>query len=149
MSSFAQVVDNPETPVIKKDLSEVTRSKILLELKSLSSVPFDQVEKKLQEFNGKVLYYVQRRNSECKGEFSSIEINENGESELVKRKLSQSERSLCLLELVHFRKNYLNEIFKIRKRLLILTQNQQLKDLENIHKESIRKMDELTTKLSK
>lgn len=148
-SAFAQVVDNPETPGIKKELSEITKSKILLELKKINSLPTDKVENKLQRFNGQVLYYVQRRDKECKGEFSSIELTETGESEVVKRKLSKSERKLCLMELVNFRKNYLNEVFKIRKKMLIQTQNQQLKDLEAIRKESVQKMDELAKKLSK
>lgn len=149
MSAFAQVVDDLETPGVKKELSEITKSKLLTELKSINALSADEIESKLQKFNGQVLYYVQRRDKECKGEFSSIELNESGESEVVKRKLSKSEKKLCLMELVNFRKNYLNEVFKMRKKMLIQTHNQQLKDLEAIRKESVQKMDELAKKLSK
>ncbi len=149
LCAFAQVVDEPETPGVKKELSEITKSKLLSELKGFNALTADKIENKLQNFNGQILYYVQRRDKECKGVFSSIELNESGESEVVKRKLSKSEKKLCLMELVNFRKNYLNEVFKIRKKMLIRTHNQQLKDLETIRKESIQKMDELAKKLSK
>ena len=149
LSAFAQVVDDLETPGVKKELSEITKSKLLSELKGFNALTADKIENKLQKFNGQVLYYVQRRDKECKGEFSSIELNESGESEVVKRKLSKSEKKLCLMELVNFRKNYLNEVFKIRKKMLIRSHNQQLKDLETIRKESVQKMDELAKKLSK
>ena len=148
-SSFAQVVEDPETPGIKKELSEMTKSKLLLELKSLNSLPLETVENEIQKYNAHVLFYVQQRDKECKGEFKSIELDEKGESEVVKRKLSKSERKLCLMELVNFRKNYINEIFKMRKKIMIKGHNQQVKDLETIRKESIQKMDELAKKLSK
>lgn len=148
LPAFAQVVEDVETPGVKQELSEVTKSKLILELKALNKLPADKVESELQKFNNQVLYYVQQRDKECKGEFSSIELNEQGESEIIKRKLSQSERKLCLLELVNFRKNYLNEVFKIRKKIMIGYHNQQLKDLEQTRKESIKKMEEFAKKLS-
>lgn len=151
-ASFAQVVDDIDTQEgtsAKKELSEITKSKLLLELKTFTKLPLETVEGEIQKYNDDVLFYVQQRDKECKGEFSSIELDENGESEVVKRKLSKSERKLCLMELVNFRKNYINEIFKIRKKILIKDHNQQVKDLEAIRKESIQKMDELSKKLSK
>lgn len=149
INTFAQVVDNVDTPRVKKELSDITKAKLLLELKSFHKLPLNEVEHHLQKFNDQVHYYVQIKDKECKGEFSSIELNENGESEVVKRKLSKSEKKLCLMELVNFRKKYLNEIFKMRKKILIRDQNQQLKDLETIRRESIKEMDELSKKLSK
>lgn len=145
----AQVVDDVDTKGEKvTELSEITKSKLLLELKELNKFSAHEVEGMLQKFNKRVLYYVQQRDKECKGEFSSIEINEEGESEIVKRKLSKSERKLCLLELVNFRKSYLIEVFKIRKKILKYNQKQELADLENIRQESLKKMEELAKKLS-
>ena len=131
----AQVVEDVDShPTSKEELSEMTKAKLLKQLKKLGNLSEDKIESELQKYNNQVLYYVQQRDKECKGEFSSIEINENGESEVLKRKLSKSERKLCLLELVNFRKNYLNEVFKIRKKLMVRDHNQQLIDLENIRK---------------
>lgn len=150
--AYGQVVDDIDSQGAqhdKKEVSELTKSKLLFELKSFNQKPIDEVEVEIQKFNHKVLYYVQQRDKECKGEFSSIELNDKGESEVVKRKLSKTERKLCLIELVNFRKSYINEVFKIRKKIMVSSHNQQLKELELIRSESIKKMDDLVSDLTK
>lgn len=150
--SYGQVVDDISTSVKverKNEISEVTKSNLLTELTSLHNKKLSEVELEIQNFNKKVLYYVQTRDKECKGEFSSIELNEDGESKVVKRKLSKTEKKLCLIDLVNFRKTYINQVFEIRKKILINNHNKQVDELESIRKESIKKMDDLVSDLTK
>lgn len=144
------MVDEIDTKATNaKEFSQITRDQLVEELKELNKMTPDQAELLIEKYNEKVIFYTQQRDSECKGEFSSIEINEKGESEVVKRKLSKDEVKLCLVELVNFRKNYVNEIFNVRKKILIRDQNDQLNQLENIRNQNIQKLDEIATKLSK
>jgi hypothetical protein len=146
---FGQVVQDIDKPSDKKLLSQITKESLISELGSLKSRNINELEEEISIFNRKVSYYILNRDKECKGEFSSVEINSNGTSEIVKRILSKEERRLCLLELIYFRKKYVSEIFKIRKKLLKFEHKKQLLNLDKIRVKSISSLDQLTSKLSK
>ncbi len=147
--SFAQVVEDIDSPSEKKLLSEITKESLVKELKEFNTKDTNVLEEEISSFNKRVSHYIQSRDKECKGQFSSVEINSNGDSEIVKRKLSRQERKLCLLELIHFRKRYVSEIFKVRKKLLLFEHQKQIKNLEKIRVKSITSLEHLSSKLSK
>lgn len=147
--SYAQVVEDIDSPSEKKLLSEITKESLVKELKEFNTKDTNELEEEISKFNKRVSYYIQSRDKECKGQFSSVEINSNGDSEIVKRKLSKQERKMCLLELIHFRKKYVSEIFKVRKKLLLSEHQKQINNLEKIRVKSITSLDQLSNKLSK
>lgn len=146
--SFAQVVEGGDKPSQKKLLSEMTKESLTKELESFKNKEIKILEEEIGVFNKKVSYYIQNRDRECKGDFSSIEINSKGESEIVKRKLNKDEIKLCHLELINFRKKYVSEIFKVRKQILLEQQKKQLENLEDIRLKSIMSLDQIANKLS-
>lgn len=150
LPALAQVVDDIDVPKsVKKELSEIIKMELLKELRELSTESVAKIDHRLEEYNRKVLFYIQQRDKECKGEFSSVEIDEKGESEVVKRKLSKTEKKLCLLDLVNFRKEYINKIFLARSKALKAKQLKQIKNLEQIRISTIKKLDAIAVKLSK
>jgi len=148
-SVLGQIVADIDKPSDKKLLSQITKESLISELGSLKSRNINELEEEISIFNRKISYYILNRDKECKGEFSSVEINSKGSSEIVKRRLSKEERRLCLLELIYFRKKYVSEIFKIRKKLLKFEHKKQLINLDKIRVKSISSLDQLTSKLSK
>lgn len=148
-SVLGQVVSDIDKPSDKKLLSQITKESLIEKLGTLKTKEKSELEEEISSFNKKVSYYIQSRDKECKGEFSSVEINSTGTSEIVKRKLSKEERRLCLLELIYFRKKYIAEIFIIRKKLLKFEHEKQLANLDKIKLKSITSLDQLADKLSK
>lgn len=146
--AFAQVVEDLDKPSEKKLLSQITKESLLKELSEFQTKDISELEEVISKYNQRVAYYIQSRDKECKGFFSSVEINSNGESEIVRRKLSKEERKLCLLELIHFRKKYVSEIFKVRKKLLLFEHNKQIENLNSLRAKSISSLDQLATKLT-
>ncbi len=147
--SFGQVVEGASKPSDAKILSEITKENLIQELQGFDKKDIKVLEREIVDFNKKVSLYIQNRDKECKGNFSSIEINSKGESEVVTRKLSRSEIKLCHLELIYFRKKYVNEIFKIRKKILVEEQAKQLENLDQIRLKSIQSLEQLANKLAK
>lgn len=148
-TAYAQIVEGGSKPSDSKILSEITKESLLEELQSFDKKDIKTLENDIVDFNKKVSLYIQNRDRECKGNFSSIEINSQGESEVVTRKLNKSEIKLCHLELIYFRKKYVNEIFKIRKKILLEEQARQLENLELIRTKSIQSLEQLVNKLTK
>jgi hypothetical protein len=136
-----------ERNTLRKELSDLTKESIQNELKDLGQLNEVQAEARIEALNSKLLQYFQLRDKECKGEFSSMEINEKGESEIVKRRLSKDERKMCMMDLISFRKNYINEIFVIRKKIMLKNHQDQLQELDEIRKLSIKRMDDMASKL--
>jgi hypothetical protein len=136
-----------ERSTTRKELSDLTKESIQNELKDLGLLSEVDAEAKIEALNSKLLQYFQLRDKECKGEFSSMEINEKGESEIVKRRLSKDERKMCMMDLISFRKNYINEIFVVRKKIMLKNHQDQLKELDEIRKLSIKRMDDMASKL--
>jgi len=145
-SKSKEIISNGEK---KTTISELTKDEILAELtlyETESDVEYDFILGKLDK---KVNSYIQHKEKECRGEFSSVEFNELGESKIVKRKLSRREKKLCLLKLVSFRKEFTVSIFKIRRKYLLQQHKVQLQNLDEIQSKNIKFLDKLGTKLSK
>jgi hypothetical protein len=127
---------------------EISKESLDTKLEDLSKAEPTILEEGISNLTRDINYYIQSREKECKGEFSSIEINSNGESEVFKRKLSKEEKKLCLLELIYFRKKYVTEIFKLRKKVVLDNHKKQLEELNAIKHESLKALDSLTNKMT-
>ena len=102
---------------------------------------------KISQLNKEVLFYIKIKGEQCHGEFSSIEINSQGESEIVKRKLTKEEKKVCLIELIYFRKKYIKQIFKLRKKILTYNHKQEIHELELIKKQTLKNLDLIQQKI--
>jgi hypothetical protein len=137
---FIEVVFASET------LSQITKRSLEKQIKALQAV--DQgLEEKISIYTKSFNYYIQSREKECTGEFTAIIVGENQVEERKKSKLSKQERKVCLLELVYFRKKHVNEIFKLRAKSLKAEHKNQLISLDDIKKESLKALDQLSEKL--
>ena len=90
------------------DISKL-KEKLNYQYKSLESktekVDF---EKTITELGKDTKEYIHFRKLECQGKYSTIEINENGQSAVKDKKLSKIEKKLCMLELINFQRKYSN-----------------------------------------
>ncbi len=127
-------------------LSEITKRSLENEIKVLDQVE-EGLEEKISRYTKNFNYYIQSREKECTGEFTAIEVGEQGVEQSKRAKLSKEERKLCLLELIYFRKKYVNEIFKLREKALKKEHKSQLVRLDGIKKESLMALDDLSEKL--
>ncbi len=130
-----------------KTLSQVSKDHLIIQLEEFRDIAPADLEDSIIQINKKYDYYILTRQKECSGEFTSIEINSQGESEAVKRKLTKKEKKLCLLDLIYFRKKYQGEMFKARARALKFEQKKQLEALHKLKLDSLKKLDQLAKKI--
>jgi len=107
----------------------------------------NNLEVEIENLNKQVEYFIQSRQKECSGEFTSVEITTEGESDIFKRKLSSKETGLCLLEIIHFRKRYVNDIYKLRMISLKNSHKKQKEELNSLKSESLLNLDKLSKKI--
>jgi nucleoid DNA-binding protein len=134
-SAFAQTV------------SAMRKDEILDNLSKLENLEQENYEEAIFELNDEVNNYSDLRKKECLGEFSTLEINNEGESVGKKKKLSREEKKLCQIELINFRKKYIKNIYKIRRRHLLKNHKEQLEKLDALELDSLKELDEITQKI--
>jgi hypothetical protein len=127
-------------------LSQITKRSLENQIKALQTLD-GGLEEKISEYTKSFNYYIQSREKECTGEFTAIEVSDSDIHESKKIKLSKEERKICLIELVYFRKKHVNEIFKLREKNLKFEHKSQLARLDDIKKESLKALDQLSEKL--
>lgn len=120
------------------------KEKLEYEFKSLESQVGDvDFEKVLEDLGKRTKQYIHFRKLECEGEFSTIEINDQGESVVKKKKLSKVETKLCMLELINFQRQYSNVIFDLRKKMLLKQHAEQIQLLEKYRQESVEELEKM------
>ena len=135
------------TSIFAKSVSALRKDEILDNLSKLESSDEANYEATIYELNDEVNNYSELRKKECLGEFSTLEINNEGESIGKKKKLSREEKKLCQIELINFRKKYIKNIYKIRRRHLLKNHKEQLKELDGLEAETLKELDEITQKI--
>lgn len=137
----AQVVDptkpdkspesSPEEEVLvdKKEL-ENKRQQLIQKLKNLSQSNTNVYIDQLELLRNEVDSYIENKRKECLGELASVVVDDEGNKELVKRKLSKDEKKLCLHQLKIFNSFYIGQIFDSRKEFLTRVHENQLKHME-------------------
>ncbi len=139
--SFGQTVDL-DSPRILND-----KEVLLAELEALEAKEDIDFEQTLSAMNDKISNYAIVRKKECMGEYSSLEITPEGESRILKNKLSKEEKKLCLLELIRIRKSFTNSLFKIRRNFIKKQHKEQLRNLEELRTETIQDLETMGKKL--
>lgn len=131
----------PDTP----DLAELKDKLLYRYKKYLTSEEFD-FTKALDELAQSTQDYIKFRTLECKGDFSILTINELGETIRSKKKLSKSEKKLCMLELLNFQRQYVQVVYKIRKMILLREQKKQLDHHEENLASALKELDKMALK---
>src|SRR5690606_11118049 len=85
----------------------------------------------LEELSIKASNYIEEQQKECEGDYAVVEFNEANQPVAATRALTSSEKRLCQLDLLRFRKIYVEEIYSMRKKFVI-----------NEHKERLKRLDE-------
>ncbi len=117
--------------------SEELKSTIDALLKVEPSSYFSQIDSYLE----KIDKYILRRKGVCNGDFSVIVLEENsGEKVEKRRKLSHSERRLCLSELKNLRILYVNNLFIARKKYLDYLHDRRIKQLIKIKEDVLKEI---------
>lgn len=135
------------TSLLAQSVSALRKDDILDNLSKLESSDEANYEETIYELNDEVNNYSELRKKECLGEFSTLEINNEGESIGKKKKLSREEKKLCQIELINFRKKYIKNIYKIRRRHLLKNHKIQLEELGGLEAKTLKELDEITQKI--
>lgn len=133
--------------VFAQTVSALKKDEILENLSKLEKLEQDNYEDVVLELNQEVNNYSELRKKECLGEFSTLEINSEGESVGQKIKLSREEKKLCQIELINFRKKYIKNVYKIRRRYILKTHKSQLQELKRLENKSLNELDEISQKI--
>lgn len=135
------------TSLFAQSVSSIKKDEILDSLAKLEKMEFDNYEQAVFELNEEVFNYSELRKKECLGEFSTLEIDNEGESVVKKNKLSKEEKKLCQIELINFRKKYIVNLYKIRKKYLKSIHEKQLTELDSMQKKSLQELDVVLQKI--
>lgn len=128
-------------------VSSIKKDEILDKLAKLEKMEFENYEQAVFDLSQAVLVYSELRKKECLGEFSTLEINNEGESITKKNKLSKEEKKLCQIELLNFRKKYVKNIYSIRLKHLKEVQQKQIQEISSMRDESLNELDTILQKI--
>lgn len=136
LSSYGQEMNNSSDI---KDLKE----KLLYDFKKYQQLNSSDLESNIEQLNERTSTYIKFRRQECEGEFSSVELDENGQEIVTNRKLSKIEKKLCMLELINFQKQFVDTVFIIRKKILVKNHKGQIETLEKFQREQIDNLENI------
>lgn len=128
-------------------VSSLKKDEILDNLSKLEKMEYENYEQAIFNLNQEILNYSELRKKECLGEFSTLEIDNEGESITKKNTLSKEEKKLCQIELLNFRKKYIKNIYKIRKKHLEDIHQKQIEELKTMQDENLNELDTVLQKL--
>ena len=135
------------TQVFSETVSSLKKDTILDSLSKLENMEYENYEQAIFQLNQDILNYSELRKKECLGEFSTLEINSEGESITKKNKLSKEEKKLCQIELINFRKKYIKNLYSIRKKHLESIHKRQLEELKTMQDDSLGELDLVLQKI--
>lgn len=126
------------------DVKEL-KEKLLYDFKRYESSESD-LSNIIEDLNQRTSTYIKYRKLECEGEFSSVELEDEGEEVVTNKKLSSIEKKLCMLELINFQKKFVDTIFAVRKKVLINNHKGQLETLEQFQRNQIDNLEKIANK---
>ena len=103
---------------------------------------------RIDEYREKMQKYIERKKRICRGEFSKIILAEQAGEE-GERKLSPDEKKLCFEELKKKQKDFINNMYNLRKKYLISLHKNRLKQLEEDKTTLLKSLDQKPSKKSK
>lgn len=125
---------------------EYSQDEILEQMRSLKNASVEEYVDKMQEISRISQEYIVTKEKECSGEFSSLIINDNGETVSKKKKLSKKEKNLCLYMLINFRIQFTKISFSIRKNHLKKLHQSQLQELDELAVKRVGELEKLAKK---
>jgi len=124
----------------------ISEDDILSRLEGTSNEPVNVFVEKMREVSLLSKNYIQTKQDECSGEFTTIVINDKGEKIEKNKKLTGKERKLCLYMLIKFRIQFTKIAYRVRKQHLRKLQKHQMDDLLSLEKSRVGELLELSRK---
>jgi len=126
--------------------NELSEDELINQISAIDTKKIGEFIEKMQELNKQTEYYVKQRADECSGDIITFEPNDKGEKIEKTKKLTSKEKSQCLIRLIRFRKRIakimyqvrfknLKELHKMQEADLIKSQQNSLKELEDIEQQ--------------
>lgn len=127
------------------DIKEL-KDKLLYDFKKYESSTSEDLTLAIEDLNQRMTRYIKFRKQECDGDFSSVELDDQGQERVTNKKLSKIEKKLCMLELINFQKKFVDTIFAVRKKVLIKNHNDQLDTLDKFQRGQIDNLENIASK---
>lgn len=147
--SFNSIAENVEgISSDAKVLESFSGKKLLIEsLTNLNKLSIEKYPTELDSIYEKAKNYISFKEKQCRGEFSSLVIDENGREILKKIRLNKKEKKVCLLTLIKFRILVTKSLFEYRQKYLIYTHKKQVVQLEQLKEKRLLKLNVMANKL--
>lgn len=117
----------------------IDKTSLEKEVESLNSARKD-FSVKLSEVLSNFETYIERRQKECLGEFSSF-VESNIQKKVVKKvKLTENEKKLCQLTLIEFQIKFLNKAFELREEYLVKRYDQESVILNKLRDKTVSEL---------
>ncbi len=123
--------------------NEVTEDELFQRIKQAMQADMNLFLDEMTKIDKLTETYLQNRQDQCSGEFSSFVINEKGEKVLKRKKLNRNEKNQCLLMVIEFRRKITGLMFKARKTYLQSLHLSQTKELEAMEKKALLELEKL------
>lgn len=127
--------------VLQKEQMEERKKDLVKKLKDLKVNDFKNYIEEMYLLRDSVQLFIENKKKECLGEFASIVMNDAGESELVKRKLTKEEKKLCLHDLKTFNAFYIGRLFDSKKEYLRKIYQRQMSAMEVAKDDLLEEME--------
>lgn len=124
-------------------LNEQDIEKMMRKVEALKSSDVAEFPKMFRVIETEVLEFLQFKKKQCKGEFSSVQLDEYGEETLVKMKLSKKEREMCYREVKSFMRHYLEKAYTVKEQFLKRLLKTELNALEEAKKKQLERIESL------
>ena len=125
LNAYGQdITTNPDINLMRKQLLDGMKNF------SLESSSVEDFAKAIQNFRRQSEEYIDLKNRDCSGEFSTLTIKEGGLEKEQAKELSEEEIEACYSGLKNFEIQFTNQIFDMRKNYLSHLNKKQIASLE-------------------
>lgn len=125
---------------------DIQQSDILKRFEALENSSISDYLKEMETVNKVAAKYIEKREEECSGVYSTITTNEKGEQIEQKKKLSRKEKRLCKYLLINFQVKVTKISFKLRAAYLKKLSERQIGELEKLSKKRLAELETLAQK---
>jgi hypothetical protein len=119
---------------------------ILSQIKLIANGDMERFLEGMDILNKKFIGYISDQTPKCSAAVTIIEMTEEGEKIIKKKRVSKKEEKLCLFKLVQFKIKFTQVGFRGRKSYLSFTQRLQTNQLLEFEKNRIQELERLAKK---
>lgn len=131
----------------ERSLTIEIKESILKKIEELKKNDSDGVYQGIEDLSNVTNKYISERQKECSGEMSIITRVQDPNKSPVVKNLTIQEKKSCLLELLEFRKHYVNEIFDLRKKSAKQEFDKRMQRLDQQKKNLLDEIDKISSKI--